>query len=66
MPHNIAQEFFVPGDHALLAPPLPHGEFSVALHWSRHVEADAAHRWMRQLLVGLFAGSGGDVVADVA
>jgi DNA-binding transcriptional LysR family regulator len=54
MPHNIAREFFIPGEHALLLPSLPQGHFSVALHWSRRFEADPAHRWARGLLLALF------------
>ena len=63
MPHAIAREFFVPGDHALLLPALPQGEFSVALHWSRRFEADPVHRWARQLLVQLFASPGARTAA---
>lgn len=54
MPHAIARDMFIPGDHALLLPALPQGDFSVALHWSRRFETDPVHRWAHQLLVALF------------
>lgn len=57
MPRAIAQGFFsnaASGGFAIAEPRLPHSDFTVSLHWSRRFEADPAHRWMRQLLLGLF------------
>ncbi len=54
MPRAIAQGFAAAGGFAVAEPRLPHSDFTVSLHWSRRHEADPAHRWMRQLLTGLF------------
>lgn len=54
MPQNIAREFAASGEHAVLTPRLPQGQFTVALHWSKRFEADPAQRWARQLITGLF------------
>ncbi len=54
MPRNIARGF--PAEHyTLIEPPFPLRDFTVSLHWSRRFEADPANRWLRELLVGLFA-----------
>jgi DNA-binding transcriptional LysR family regulator len=54
MPRNIARGFAAHG-YALIEPPFPLRDFTVSLHWSRRFEADPANRWLRELMVGLFA-----------
>jgi DNA-binding transcriptional LysR family regulator len=58
MPRAIAQGFAAGGGFAIVEAGLPRSEFTVSLHWSERMENDLAHRWMRQLLVGLFRGKG--------
>jgi DNA-binding transcriptional LysR family regulator len=63
MPRNIATGFVKDGGHAIVEldmQALPERDFTVSLHWSRRFEATASHRWMRQLLVALFADNGSD------
>lgn len=55
MPRNIAQGFAQEGGYAIIEPPLPLRDFSVSLHWSRRQQADPGNRWLRQLVVDLFA-----------
>jgi DNA-binding transcriptional LysR family regulator len=54
MPRNIARGFSA-ADYALIEPPFPLRDFTVSLHWSRRFEADPANRWLRDLMVELFA-----------
>jgi DNA-binding transcriptional LysR family regulator len=54
MPRNIARGFAAHG-YALIEPPFPLRDFTVSLHWSRRFEVDPANRWLRELMVGLFA-----------
>lgn len=54
MPRAIARRIAEAGDHAAAEPPLPRGDITVSLHWSKRFEADPAHVWMRQLLIRLF------------
>jgi len=55
MPRNIAQGFAAGGGYALIEPPFPLRDFTVALHWSRRFENDPANRWLRQTLMELFS-----------
>jgi len=55
MPRNIAQGFAQAGGYALIEPVFPLRDFSVALHWSRRFESDAANRWLRETIMALFA-----------
>lgn len=55
MPRNIANGFAEQGGYAIIEPPLPLRDFSVALHWSRRFESDPGGRWLRDTLVKLFA-----------
>lgn len=55
MPREIAQGFASAGSgFAIVEAGLPNTDFTVSLHWSERLENDPAHRWMRQLLIGLF------------
>lgn len=54
MPQALALDFVDADRYALLSTELPDSAFTASLHWSRRFEADPAHRWMRQLIVGLF------------
>ncbi len=62
MPRAIAQGFAAGGGFAIVEAGLPKSDFTVSLHWSARVENDPVHRWLRELLVGLFrhrrAGTG--------
>lgn len=58
MPQAITQGFADAERYALLPVDLPHSRFTVSLHWSRRFETDPAHRWVRQLFVGLFKDKG--------
>jgi DNA-binding transcriptional LysR family regulator len=59
MPHNIALSFAEQGGYAIVEPPFPLREFSVALHWSKRFESDPGNRWLRETIVGLFAEDAG-------
>lgn len=59
MPCNIARGFMEQGGYAIVQPPFPLQNFSVALHWSRRFESDPGNRWLRQTLVRIFAEGGG-------
>lgn len=59
MPQAIARRFVDADRYALLPADLPRSTFTVSLHWSRRFESDPAHRWMRQLFVGLFKDQAG-------
>jgi DNA-binding transcriptional LysR family regulator len=54
LPRDVALDFTLDGSCALVEPVLPQPEFTVSLHWSRRFEADAAQRWVRELLMRLF------------
>jgi DNA-binding transcriptional LysR family regulator len=54
MPRNIARGFGEGAGFAIVQPDFPLRDFGVSLHWSRRFEDDAANRWLRQLIVGLF------------
>lgn len=54
MPQAIAQGFADAHRYAIVPAVLPRSSFTVSLHWSRRFDADPAHRWMRNLIVGLF------------
>ncbi|MCJ0762173.1 LysR family transcriptional regulator [Variovorax terrae] len=55
MPRNIAQGFAEGGGYAIVEPAFPLRDFTVSLHWSRRFEADPGNRWLRQLIVDLYA-----------
>jgi len=55
MPRNIARGFAQEGGYALVEPAFPLRDFSVSLHWSKRFEADAANRWLRQVIEALFS-----------
>jgi DNA-binding transcriptional LysR family regulator len=55
MPRNIARGFAQEGGYAIVEPPFPLRDFSVSLHWSRRFEDDPANRWLRRVIVDLFA-----------
>ena len=59
MPRNIALLFAEQGGYAIVEPPLPLRDFSVALHWSKRFERDPGNRWLRGMLVGLFREDAG-------
>jgi DNA-binding transcriptional LysR family regulator len=54
MPRNIAQGFVRAGGCAVVEPPFEGANFTVSLHWSHRFEANPAHRWFREGVVGLF------------
>ena len=58
MPRNIALSFAEQGGYAIVEPPFPLQDFSVALHWSKRFESDPGNRWLRETLVALFAEDG--------
>jgi len=58
MPYAIASRFIDPKRYAVLPAELPRSTFTVSIHWSRRFESDPAHRWMRDLFVGLFKDKG--------
>ena len=53
MPRNIALGFGPA--YAVVSPEVPLRDFTVALHWSRRFDADAGNRWLRDLVLELFA-----------
>jgi DNA-binding transcriptional LysR family regulator len=55
LPQAVAQDFMQRGGCAVVELALPQPEFTVSLHWSRRFEADAAQRWVRELVVRLFS-----------
>lgn len=55
MPRNIARGFAADGGYAIVEPPFLLRDFTVSLHWSKRFETDLANRWLRQLIVALFA-----------
>lgn len=55
MPRNIARGMVQAGGCAMLEPAFEGANFSVSLHWSHRFEANPAHRWFREGVVGLFA-----------
>jgi len=55
MPRNIARGFAEAGGYAIVEPPFPLRDFTVALHWSKRFEADPANRWLRQVIAALFS-----------
>ena len=55
MPRNIARGFAQEDGYAIVEPAFPLRDFTVSLHWSKRFEADAANRWLRQVIVELFA-----------
>lgn len=55
MPRNIAQGFAQSGDYVLVETALSPRDFTVSLHWSARFENDPANRWLRALVVDLFA-----------
>ena len=55
MPYNIAEGFMAQGGYAIVEPPFPLKDFSVALHWSRRFASDPGNRWLREMLLSLFA-----------
>jgi DNA-binding transcriptional LysR family regulator len=59
LPLEIARGFAARGEHVVLQPRLPRGDFAVSLHWSRRFQADPAHAWLRERVVGLFRPGGG-------
>ena len=55
MPRAIARGFAAGGEFAVVEAGLEAAaDFTVSLHWSERLEADTAHRWVRELLVELF------------
>jgi DNA-binding transcriptional LysR family regulator len=54
MPRNIARGFVQAGGCAVVEPPFEGADFTVSLHWSHRFEANPAHRWFREGVVGLF------------
>jgi DNA-binding transcriptional LysR family regulator len=58
MPRNIARGFAEEGGYAIVEPAFPLRDFTVSLHWSRRFEGDPANRWLREVIVGLFAEGG--------
>jgi DNA-binding transcriptional LysR family regulator len=54
MPRAIARGIAGNGPYSVAEPPLPHGDITVSLHWSKRFESDPAHTWMRALLIRLF------------
>jgi DNA-binding transcriptional LysR family regulator len=54
MPRNIAEGFAAEGGYAIVEPPLPLRDFSVALHWSKRFEAEPGNKWLREAILGLY------------
>jgi DNA-binding transcriptional LysR family regulator len=52
VPRDIAEGFGA--ENAIVEPPFPLRDFTVSLHWSRRVEAEPGHRWMRGLIGEVF------------
>ncbi|WP_345535946.1 LysR family transcriptional regulator [Variovorax defluvii] len=55
MPRNIARGFAEEGGYTIVEPAFPLRDFAVALHWSKRFEADPANRWLRGVILDLFA-----------
>ncbi|MDO9384983.1 MAG: LysR family transcriptional regulator [Hyphomicrobiaceae bacterium] len=55
MPRNIAQIFAADSGYAIIEPPFPLRDFTVALHWSKRFEADPGNRWLRGVIEDLFS-----------
>lgn len=56
MPRSIAQGIAPRGTCSIVELPLPLRDFAVSLHWSRRFQDDPANRWLRELVLRLFAG----------
>jgi DNA-binding transcriptional LysR family regulator len=54
MPRNIAYMFAAEPGYAIIEPPFPLRDFTVALHWSRRFEGDPGNRWLRGVIETLF------------
>jgi DNA-binding transcriptional LysR family regulator len=54
MPRNIAKIFAADGGYAIIEPPFPLRDFTVALHWSKRFESDPGNRWLRGVIEDLF------------
>ncbi|MEJ8859899.1 LysR substrate-binding domain-containing protein [Variovorax robiniae] len=56
MPRNIARGFVQEqGGYTIVEPAFALRDFGVSLHWSRRFEMDPANRWLREVMVDLFA-----------
>jgi DNA-binding transcriptional LysR family regulator len=55
MPKTIAQGFAVNGGYTIIEPMFPLRDFTVSLHWSRRFDGDAGNRWLRSVVMELFA-----------
>jgi len=55
MPRNIALSFAPPEGHTIIEAAFPMREFDVSLHWSRRYDADPSNRWLRKLVLDLYA-----------
>ena len=56
LPARVARVFERRGKLKSLPPPVPIPPADVAVHWHERFEADAGNRWLRGLIVELFAG----------
>jgi DNA-binding transcriptional LysR family regulator len=55
MPLQIAEGFAASNSYTIIEPTFPRRDFIVSLHWSHRHHADPAKRWLKELLMELFA-----------
>jgi DNA-binding transcriptional LysR family regulator len=56
LPARVARVYERRGNFKSLPPPVPIPPADVGVHWHERFEADAGNRWLRALVVELFAG----------
>jgi DNA-binding transcriptional LysR family regulator len=54
IPRNIALSFAPSDRYAIVEADFPLREFDVSIHWSHRQDKDPAHRWLRDLVLGLY------------
>ncbi len=55
LPERVAKVFERRGRLRSLPPPVPIPAAEVAVHWHERFEADPGNRWLREMVIGLFA-----------
>jgi DNA-binding transcriptional LysR family regulator len=55
LPARVARVFERRGKLKSLPPPIPIPQAEVAVHWHERFEADPGNRWLRELVIALFA-----------
>ena len=55
LPARVARVYEKRGRFKALPPPVPIPPAEVAVHWHERFESDAGNRWLRELMIGLYA-----------